>query len=380
MRVVGAPCNFEYGPTPGASGCFRARLFHASVAPRSGREHLKIAFFFRTLVKGDRLAKRSQKEHVKPTASKKKKKVEEAAAVHDLCNDDKGKAVSRRSSRIEIQARNPGAAVLLHFPSRDAKGYISLTFADVQRLESGAHGAPSKTLLLNDNLVDFYIKYLSGPPQQLCAKFIPGLDEKSRSRVHMFSAFFLKRLTKTITKGLDMGAMMKWVSGVDLFAKDFLFVPVHELKGDGHWALAVICFPGLVTRPPPPPPSAERGPAAIDGGGIVTTDVSGGCSSGSSSSGVGGSSGNEGSGGEGSGASSTACVAVNKVLFGERKKLGERKKPGVAGLRSPYLSQTRERAAPFAERAIYQLIYYPVYLMYNLPCNQYLYCLHILIK
>jgi Ulp1 family protease len=168
------------------------------------------------LVKGDRLAKRNQQEDVEPPASKKKKKVEppaskkkktveeaaappaskkkkkkveEAAAVHDLCNDDEGKAVSRRSSRIEIQARNPGAAVLLHFPSRDAKGYISLTFADVQRLKSGAHGAPSKTLLLNDNLVDFYIKYLSGPPQQLCAKFIPGLDEKSRSRVHMFVLF-----------------------------------------------------------------------------------------------------------------------------------------------------------------------------------------------
>jgi hypothetical protein len=59
MRVVGAPFHFEYGPTPGASGCFRARLFHASVAPTSEREHLKIAFFFRSSVKGERLAKRA---------------------------------------------------------------------------------------------------------------------------------------------------------------------------------------------------------------------------------------------------------------------------------------------------------------------------------
>ena len=47
MRVVGAPFHFKYDPTPGASGCFRAGLYHASVAPRSDREHLKMTFFFR---------------------------------------------------------------------------------------------------------------------------------------------------------------------------------------------------------------------------------------------------------------------------------------------------------------------------------------------
>ena len=46
MRVVGAPCHFTYGPRPGASGCFLADLFHASVPWTSTRDHLKIAFFF----------------------------------------------------------------------------------------------------------------------------------------------------------------------------------------------------------------------------------------------------------------------------------------------------------------------------------------------
>ena len=59
MRVVGASRNFEYGAGAGASGAFRARLFHASVPPRSPREHLKVAFFFRNSVKGERLAKRA---------------------------------------------------------------------------------------------------------------------------------------------------------------------------------------------------------------------------------------------------------------------------------------------------------------------------------
>ena len=51
MRVVGAPVHFKYGPMPGASGFFRARLYHASVLPASAREHLKIAFFFKKAVK-----------------------------------------------------------------------------------------------------------------------------------------------------------------------------------------------------------------------------------------------------------------------------------------------------------------------------------------
>lgn len=53
MRVVGAPCHFDYGGAAGASGCFKARLFHASCAPRSDREHLKIAFFYRKSIKGE---------------------------------------------------------------------------------------------------------------------------------------------------------------------------------------------------------------------------------------------------------------------------------------------------------------------------------------
>ena len=58
MRVVGAPRHFHYGPRPGDAGAFRARLYHASVAPASPEEHLKIAFFFRRSVQGERLAKR----------------------------------------------------------------------------------------------------------------------------------------------------------------------------------------------------------------------------------------------------------------------------------------------------------------------------------
>jgi len=59
MRVVGAPCHFRYGAAAGASGCFKARLHHASVEPQSDQEHLKVAYFFRKSTKGERRAKRA---------------------------------------------------------------------------------------------------------------------------------------------------------------------------------------------------------------------------------------------------------------------------------------------------------------------------------
>ena len=59
MRVVGAAEHFCYGAAAGDSGCFKARLYHASVEPASEDEHLKIAFFFRKSTMGERRAKRA---------------------------------------------------------------------------------------------------------------------------------------------------------------------------------------------------------------------------------------------------------------------------------------------------------------------------------
>ena len=59
MRVVGGARHFDYGPAAGDAGCFRARVHHASVPPRSTRPHLKMAFFFKRSEKGERRAKRA---------------------------------------------------------------------------------------------------------------------------------------------------------------------------------------------------------------------------------------------------------------------------------------------------------------------------------
>ena len=61
MRVIGAQRHFAYGPAAGSAGCFRARLYHASVAPESPEEHLKVAFFFRSDEQGERRLERGLK-------------------------------------------------------------------------------------------------------------------------------------------------------------------------------------------------------------------------------------------------------------------------------------------------------------------------------
>ena len=173
----------------------------------------------------------------------------------DLCaSDDEPIAAvqpahpGRRSVRIAKRDRKPDEAVLLHFPDVEAKERITLTYADARRLKSGARGAAPETLLLNDNLVDFYVKYLLSAPRPSCEKFIPGLSADKRARIHIFNAFFLKRLRMNLRKGLGLESMLKWVRHVDLLDKDYLFVPVHETRCHGHWSLAVICFPGHVTK------------------------------------------------------------------------------------------------------------------------------------
>ena len=47
MRVLGAAHPFAYGAEAGAAGSFQARLHHASIPPKSDREHFKVAFFYR---------------------------------------------------------------------------------------------------------------------------------------------------------------------------------------------------------------------------------------------------------------------------------------------------------------------------------------------
>ena len=79
-----------------------------------------------------------------------------------------------------------------------------------------------------------------------------------RDKCHFFNSFFYKRLKKEVgsmrssrfredPEAIAEGykAVRRWTKGVDLFSKDFVFVPVNEYL---HWALIVLYQPGEHAR------------------------------------------------------------------------------------------------------------------------------------
>ncbi|XP_023610061.1 sentrin-specific protease 6 isoform X5 [Myotis lucifugus] len=79
------------------------------------------------------------------------------------------------------------------------------------------------------------------------------LKKEDADRIHVFSSFFYKRLNQRERRNLHEtpnlsiqqkrhGRVKTWTRHVDIFEKDFIFVPLNEAA---HWFLAVVCFPGL---------------------------------------------------------------------------------------------------------------------------------------
>ncbi|CAM0947401.1 unnamed protein product [Alopecurus aequalis] len=94
---------------------------------------------------------------------------------------------------------------------------------------------------VNDTIIDFYIKYLS-----------TRIKTTERGRYHFFNSFFFRKLADL---DKDQGrapegrsaflCVRKWTRKIDVFAKDFLFIPVNFSL---HWSLIVICHPGEVVK------------------------------------------------------------------------------------------------------------------------------------
>ncbi|XP_073080451.1 sentrin-specific protease 6 isoform X2 [Manis javanica] len=124
---------------------------------------------------------------------------------------------------------------LIVYPPPPAKGGISVTNEDLHCLSEGE--------FLNDVIIDFYLKYL----------VLEKLKKEEADQIHIFSSFFYKRLNQRERRNLHEttnlsiqqkrhGRVKTWTRHVDIFEKDFIFVPINEAA---HWFLAVICFPGL---------------------------------------------------------------------------------------------------------------------------------------
>ncbi|XP_069091756.1 sentrin-specific protease 6 isoform X3 [Pleurodeles waltl] len=144
---------------------------------------------------------------------------------------------------------------LIVYPPPPAKGGISVTNEDLHCLNEGE--------FLNDVIIDFYLKYL-----------VLEKLRKDADRIHMFSSFFYKRLNQrerrnyqeTANLSLQQrrhGRVKTWTRHVDIFQKDFLFVPLNEAA---HWFLAVICFPGLNEPQYEPNPLYQGAPDNQDQG------------------------------------------------------------------------------------------------------------------
>ncbi|KAM9327874.1 sentrin-specific protease 7-like isoform 3-T3 [Pholidichthys leucotaenia] len=124
---------------------------------------------------------------------------------------------------------------LIQYPVAPHKGRITVSKEDLICLEPGE--------FLNDVIIDFYLKYL----------LLEGVGGPVAQQSHVFSSFFYKQLSRRRTAGEDPAPSVPdrhmrhqrvktWTRHVDIFSKDFLFVPVNQ---EAHWFLVMVCFPGL---------------------------------------------------------------------------------------------------------------------------------------
>ncbi|XP_059199170.1 sentrin-specific protease 7 isoform X2 [Centropristis striata] len=177
-----------------------------------------------------------QKEKELENPSEKRK--EEPPPVYTVCHRrTKGSysvSLCKPDSSWAKYKHQGQARRLIQFPPPPLKGGITVTMEDLQCLDTGH--------FLNDVIIDFYLKYL-------LQKAPASVAERS----HIFSSFFYKQLTRrdNASEGVVTDSCQRqrrhqrvktWTRHVDIFEKDFVFVPVNQ---EAHWYLVVICFPGL---------------------------------------------------------------------------------------------------------------------------------------
>ncbi|KAI1342659.1 hypothetical protein F5Y15DRAFT_373496 [Xylariaceae sp. FL0016] len=109
----------------------------------------------------------------------------------------------------------------LVFPAQ-GKSRATVDKEDIPRLDEGQ--------FLNDNIIIFYLRYL----QDALETKRPDLAK----RIHFHNTFFYTKLKSGKTgQTFNYDSVKTWTSKVDLFAKDFIIVPINEYA---HWYVAII--------------------------------------------------------------------------------------------------------------------------------------------
>ncbi|CAO1622679.1 unnamed protein product [Sympodiomycopsis kandeliae] len=105
-------------------------------------------------------------------------------------------------------------------------GAVSVFESDCDRLQEGE--------FLNDTIIEFGLKYHL---EQIRLR-----DEALFASMYVYNSFFYRQLTKSRNKPDEMYKQVrKWTAKIDIFAKDFLIIPINE---NLHWYLAVVLNPG----------------------------------------------------------------------------------------------------------------------------------------
>uniref|UniRef100_A0A1D2ABL5 Ubiquitin-like protease family profile domain-containing protein n=1 Tax=Auxenochlorella protothecoides TaxID=3075 RepID=A0A1D2ABL5_AUXPR len=127
------------------------------------------------------------------------------------------------------------------YPREGGPGSVQVTANDLVRLEPGS--------FLNDTIIDFYLRHVQD-----------RLSSATLSRCYFYSTFFYSKLREKRGGEIPVGTRLKpgataaecqalrnyhkvqkWTKDVDVFEKDFLFIPVHHAL---HWSLMIVCHPG----------------------------------------------------------------------------------------------------------------------------------------
>ncbi|XP_042491302.1 probable ubiquitin-like-specific protease 2B isoform X2 [Macadamia integrifolia] len=110
---------------------------------------------------------------------------------------------------------------------------VSISKRDVELLQPET--------FINDTIIDFYIKYLKNK-----------IKPEDKHRFHFFNSFFFRKLAdldkdpSSASEGREAFLRVhKWTRKVDLFGKDYIFIPVNF---NLHWSLIVICHAGEVVN------------------------------------------------------------------------------------------------------------------------------------
>ncbi|KFM26204.1 putative ubiquitin-like-specific protease 2A [Auxenochlorella protothecoides] len=156
-------------------------------------------------------------------------------------SDEEGTPSPRRAPPTQAVdlSSNPEAGVVCETSGIARK--LAVTANDLVRLEPGS--------FLNDTIIDFYLRHVQD-----------RLSSATLSRCYFYSTFFYSKLREKRGGEIPVGTRLKpgataaecqalrnyhkvqkWTKDVDVFEKDFLFIPVHHAL---HWSLMIVCHPG----------------------------------------------------------------------------------------------------------------------------------------